>query len=141
MDQNGIITERRVFVEASALQGGEAASGRGLTGGVGMVVGMVPDAGVAVPYDSDAAHRGVDPLMTKHEVNFGDGGGWVDVTAEERTYDYYLGDGLDPAHCAKHTYTNPGTYTIDARVTYWDGAVLYASQFGESVTVTITAGT
>jgi hypothetical protein len=62
--------------------------------------------------------------ITKIEVDFGDSTGWLDATA-------WLTDYLTPpydnttAGMIKHIYPAAGTYTPNARATYWDGEVIY----------------
>lgn len=63
--------------------------------------------------------------LTKLEADYGDGSGWQDITAwyriqaERQTVTHYLIDSIT------HTYPSAGTYLLNGRVTYWDGAVVY----------------
>jgi hypothetical protein len=63
--------------------------------------------------------------ISKYEIDFGDGGGWQDVTADRDRWDRIYGDGIDLSTWTQHTYTTPGEYDPNVRVTYWDGEVLY----------------
>jgi hypothetical protein len=63
--------------------------------------------------------------LTKVELDFGDGAGWIDATQ------YYLDFlALDSPWTFetgfKHTYTVPGDYVTQARATFWDGEVVYS---------------
>lgn len=80
--------------------------------------------------------------FTKAELDFGDGQGWQDVTADARTKwwqqplgtpTYYQTNYMTP-----HTYTEPGVYEVNGRITWWDGQVMEAGP-GWRVTVTVTA--
>jgi hypothetical protein len=54
-------------------------------------------------------------LATKIEVDFGDGGGYLDVTNEVVTF--WQSQGPKPVH----TYVEKGEYEVECRVTYYDG--------------------
>lgn len=67
-------------------------------------------------------------MFSQFEISWGDGGGWVDVTAEAYDWDYIWGDGIDTEHISTHTYTSAGTYDIRGRATFRkDGEVVVAS--------------
>ncbi len=92
--------------------------------------GPVPrEVGVVLGFQGHLSDVGtVKQQISRFEINWGDGGGWVDVTAEAYEWDYVWGDGVDPAHISRHTYTLPGTYGITGRVTFRkDGEVVVAS--------------
>jgi hypothetical protein len=75
------------------------------------------------------------------QIDWGDGSGWVDVTADKPSYDYYYDDGMDPNGCSQHTYAEPGVYRIRSRATYWDGQVVESRSgciYTEEPTVTVT---
>lgn len=55
-------------------------------------------------------------------LNFGDGTGWIDVTAEFLNDQDIHGTHLDGNML--HTYFEPGSYEIHGRLTYWDGEVV-----------------
>jgi hypothetical protein len=63
--------------------------------------------------------------LTKVELDFGDGAGWIDAT---QYYQEFLA--LDSPWTFetgfKHTYTVPGDYVTQARATFWDGEVVYS---------------
>lgn len=64
--------------------------------------------------------------ITKVEVNFGDGGGWSDVTADAQAM--WSGEPVDWLNSTlEHTYTEPGDHIIIARLTFWDGEVVYSN--------------
>jgi hypothetical protein len=67
----------------------------------------------------DGSHTGA--LLTKLELDFGDGDGWMDATAW-----YNANDGSR----IKHNYPAAGTYECNARATYWDGEVVYLGTYG-----------
>jgi hypothetical protein len=90
-------------------------------------VGSAPFAvGAALTATPGVQDRGLtaSQLLGKAELDFGDGGGWVDVTAQQLALGAAWGASL--AQSAAHTYTAAGTYTIRGRVTYWDGQVIEA---------------
>jgi hypothetical protein len=91
---------------------------------------------VAQPGDiEDAEHTRWYGHMLKCEIDFGDGSGWLDVTARKMAW-----DALDASTWEQHTYAVPGEYEPDVRMTYWDGEVLYQnSDFAVHVTVTAPA--
>lgn len=70
-----------------------------------------------------------DNDILKAELDFGDGSGWTDYTEDSRnkwweeplTVPVYHPDWM-----TRHTYTQPGTYIINGRMTFWDGELLYA---------------
>lgn len=104
-----------------------------------MDVGVITDS--TLDFDKDFTLKGNyahDPPKLKTELDFGDGSGWQDITALIASFDYNWFDGVDPAGTVQHTYTEPGDYTIDARVTYWDGEVVYAHDSGQHVIVHVT---
>jgi hypothetical protein len=71
------------------------------------------------------AGKGWQNYTSKTEIDFGDGAGWQDVTADRFRWDRIYGDGIDLSTWTQHVYTTPGSYTPDIRVTYWDGEVLH----------------
>jgi hypothetical protein len=78
--------------------------------------------------------------ITKVEMDYGDGSGWRDVTYDyNHKWDFMFDtDGPDLSTWDQYNYTEPGTYTIRGRVTYWDGEVVYSRPETE-VTVTVSA--
>lgn len=75
--------------------------------------------------------------VIKLEVDFGDGGGWEDVTV---WFNDYLTPPYDNtiAGMIKHIYPAAGTYTPKARATFWDGEVVYwNSQFDPNQNITV----
>ena len=76
--------------------------------------------------DSDTAIPWKD-LVTRVEVNPGDGAGWLDFT------EGYLSPMYPPYHNGTHVYNEPGNYTVQTRVTYWDAEVLLDDELGERV--------
>lgn len=66
-----------------------------------------------------------DKLAVKCEMNFDDGTVWLDFTTEVLAY--IRGGEQDPELLPVHVFENPGTYKVQARVTYWDEEVLYSS--------------
>jgi hypothetical protein len=75
------------------------------------------------PQDLGRSH--LDSLG-KAEVDYGDGGGWEDIT--QSTRDLYTvleaggyGAGIPLSADAHHTYTDRGLYDVHWRFTYWDG--------------------
>ncbi|MEP0813376.1 MAG: hypothetical protein HRF49_01755 [bacterium] len=69
----------------------------------------------AVPGIGDP--QGTVNLISKVEIDFGDGGGWIDCTQELRKN--WLG--LPDAN-PMHVFDQPGTYLVKCRVVYFDGA-------------------
>ena len=64
--------------------------------------------------DSDKGdHSWGGEIVTKMEIDFGDGSGWTDATSY-----YHDGSRL------KHTFPAAGTYYVNARATYWDGEIV-----------------
>lgn len=63
---------------------------------------------------------GIIDYVTTIEIDYGDGGGWEDVTVRR-----LLWDDRSPTTWEQHTYTTPGEYDLNMRVTYWDGEVVY----------------
>jgi hypothetical protein len=68
----------------------------------------------------------------KVEWNPGDGAEWIDITNYYRanlehasTLTYALG--------YKYIYAAPGTYPAQARVTYWDGEVVYSQTYNFTI--------
>ena len=59
----------------------------------------------------------LNEYVSKIELDFGDGGGWKDVT----DHAFHVWDDLDPTNRQFHTYALPGTYLLKSRVTFWDG--------------------
>jgi hypothetical protein len=83
----------------------------------------------------DLGHTRWMQHVLRCEIDFGDGSGWLDVTARKMAW-----DALDASTWEQHTYAVPGEYEPDVRVTYWDGEVLYQnSDFAVHVTVTAPA--
>lgn len=74
--------------------------------------------GVGIYGDVNPYH----PQLTKLELDFGDGGGWTDVTAW-----YDANDGTK----IKHIYGEAGTYQLNVRATFWDAEVIYLGVTGE----------
>lgn len=70
-------------------------------------------------YD-EALNAGILVPGNKIELDFGDGGGWEDVTAAMIS----AGNGL-PRQTGQfnHTYTDPGDYLLRGQVTWWDSKV------------------
>jgi hypothetical protein len=76
--------------------------------------------------DADANSAGTTAWLRKLELDFGDGGGWLDVTDFYRDsimviQDYHT---LEQTSI-KHTYPAAGTYMVNARATYRDGELVY----------------
>jgi len=75
-----------------------------------------------------------NPYYTVIEIDFGDGSGWYDATEDSKTKWVPAGpypSGPNPTlpdHMTQHTYTAVGDYVIRARVTFWDGEVVYANE-------------
>ena len=67
----------------------------------------------------------VDSLPFKYEVNWDDGSGWVDVTADAAHLDFDAQDGIVDGEVSAHLYSKPGTYHVQCRATYWDGFVQF----------------
>jgi hypothetical protein len=68
------------------------------------------------------------PVIARFELDFGEGNGWEDVTAEARNWDYGdKGRDLDVSRLTHHTYSKPGEYQLRGRVTYWDGEAVDTS--------------
>lgn len=84
---------------------------------------------VAVHIDYTVVHPPDDlPMVSRFELDFGEGNGWEDVTSEARNWDYgEIGRGLDVNRLTHHTYSEPGEYLLRGRVTYWDGEVFDTS--------------
>jgi len=89
-----------------------------LTGSAPLTLGA---ALVAAPGLQDTGRTG-SQLVTKAELNFGDGAGWVDITAQQQALGPAFGNSL--AQSVQHTYAAAGSYILQGRVTYWDGQVL-----------------
>ena len=86
---------------------------------VGFLFGVTRDSWIGLPPDDLNVPAG--ELVTRIEVDPGDGSGWVDFT------DSYLANrdvAAAPYH-GRHSYQNAGEYLIRARATYWDGEVVY----------------
>jgi hypothetical protein len=67
--------------------------------------------------------------FTKAELDFGEGAGWQDMTHEIQNLWWHTPDGADPldtGYMTHHTYTQPGSYNVLGRVTYWTGEVVTA---------------
>jgi hypothetical protein len=95
-----------------------------VSGGGLHLVGASP---LVFGYAIGAMETSIDSQQTvsrvKYEADYGDGSGWVDVTAESGEWQYALTG--NPAHWSHHTYSAPGTYALNLRVTYWDGEIVY----------------
>lgn len=52
-------------------------------------------------------------MLSKMEIDFGDGSSWIDATSCYQS-----------ASRLKHTFPAAGTYYVRARATYWDGEVV-----------------
>ncbi|MCC7477351.1 hypothetical protein IT575_02735 [bacterium] len=65
-------------------------------------------------------------VISKAEINWGDGGGFQDCTDDARNkwWSNPAASEDNPAYLTVHTYNTPGEYTITGRVTYWDGVVV-----------------
>ncbi|MEP0814075.1 MAG: hypothetical protein HRF49_05360 [bacterium] len=76
-------------------------------------------------------HNGPDPPLqnriAKVEMDFGDSGGWVDVTSAIRMFNEDQLFNVLPSH----TYTIPGNYHIAARLTMNWGEILYSESSAE----------
>jgi hypothetical protein len=66
--------------------------------------------------------------VVKLEINYGDGSGWRDVTADRAFWDY--SSDRDPARMTHYEYSLPGTFYVNSRVTFWDGEVVYEDNSG-----------
>jgi hypothetical protein len=69
---------------------------------------------------------GVDELVDKVELDWGDGSGYQDLTSDAIDKWWHGGEGTfpnDPNFLSLHTYDTPGEFTMTARVTFWDGEV------------------
>jgi len=79
--------------------------------------------GITISTLNDIPPAGLEQI-SKYEIDFGDGGGWVDVTQEARNWDFgEIGRDLDVNRMTRRIYSEPGEYLIRGRVTYWDGEV------------------
>ena len=79
--------------------------------------------GITISTYNDIPPKGLNQI-SKFELDFGDGGGWVDVTQEARNWDFgEIGRELDVNRMTKRVYSEPGEYLIRGRITYWDGDV------------------
>jgi PKD repeat protein len=99
---------------------GGAAASQQVSGTAPLAVGA---ALTATPGMDDAAHSG-SALTSKAELDFGDGAGWQDVTAQQHAAGPAWGASL--AQSVPHAYAAPGSYTLRGRVTYWDGTLYEA---------------
>lgn len=89
------------------------------------VVGAVPvsiEAGYS--YGLGEADRGRTNLrsIVKVEINFGDSPLWIDCTSESHAH--WRGDPPPAQSNFDHTYTQPGEFLVEVRLTFWDGEVL-----------------
>ena len=73
---------------------------------------------VSVSIGDGDSHVRYRDLATKVELDPGDGSGWLDITAG------YLGTMGTDEPDGSHVYSEPGEYTVQAHVTYWDGEVV-----------------
>ncbi len=64
------------------------------------------------------SHDSLKPIPAIVVVNFGDSADWIDVTRKLVPLESSL------RIVSEHIYTEPGTYIIQARTTYWDGQVI-----------------
>jgi hypothetical protein len=71
--------------------------------------------------ENDSGALNVD----KFEINYGDGTGWIDVTADAGSWDYLTES--DPDGMTHYVYEQAGTYEVLARATFWDGEVVYSN--------------
>jgi hypothetical protein len=80
---------------------------------------------------------GKDEIISKAEIDWGDGGGFEDYTQD--AYELWdIGQGSeDPQYLTHHTYATPGEYTMVGRLTYWDGTVV-AEEESDRATIRIT---
>ena len=87
----------------------------------------------------DEADPLIEAAISKVEINQDDGSGWIDITGW--FMEHWSTNSPTPRRGYEFSYQEPGTYFIRARVTYWDGEVLYddagASFVGNSQTVTV----
>lgn len=74
------------------------------------------------PGDEFATHR---EAITSFEVDYGDGQGWQNVTADAPRWASFLTWGDNVTH---YFYAAPGTYTLRARATFHDGEVVEADR-------------
>lgn len=94
------------------------------------VINVLPEV-TADQNKGDAGHA--FSLLTKLELDFGDGGGWIDESA------WYATDHSTPI---THVYPAPGTYEFNVRAIYWDGEVVYygfAGQAAHPLAITVPA--
>jgi hypothetical protein len=116
-----------------AYSSNDGPSMRGVKGAAPCLVGAIADA-------SNDFNPKTGVVLTRLEIDFGDGGGWQDVTAAQPSWDYYVYDGIDQDKAVLHTYTTPGVYRVRSRGTYWDGEVVTSNHAnGEEPTVTVLA--
>jgi hypothetical protein len=72
--------------------------------------------------------------VAKVEINPGDGTGWIDITdfwRDQLTGGHFFLD----ADRYEYTYTAPGRYSFDGRVTYTDGGVFTTGYYPDQVVV------
>jgi hypothetical protein len=64
-----------------------------------------------------------EDYVTKIEIDFDDGSGWSDITADRTNWKWSTV--LSAANnWTQHTYTTAGNYTPTVRVTYWDNEII-----------------
>ncbi|MDQ3022990.1 MAG: hypothetical protein M3R04_01200 [bacterium] len=71
--------------------------------------------------------RHMEEDILKAELDFGDGTGWQDCTVDCLTTWFrepYVPNQVPIDWMTRHTYTEPGTYEINGRITFWDGEVM-----------------
>jgi hypothetical protein len=97
-----------------------------------------------VQFGEQDQHRTLEQIISKMEIDYGEGAGWQDVTAAFYQWDWDYDDGVDLNHVARHTYAAPGMYMIRGRATYWDGEVVTLDESTppeppQPITVTVLA--
>ncbi|MEZ5339299.1 MAG: hypothetical protein R3F46_13700 [bacterium] len=63
-------------------------------------------------------------MVSRYELDFGDGNGWMDVTQQARSW-HEAGSGpdTDVSKLSRVLLSEPGEYLLRGRITYWDGEV------------------
>jgi hypothetical protein len=104
-----------LFIQTSA-----TSEGNTITGKAPLDIALIVNFGLSAKDSGSVAD-----ITQKVEVSYGDSSGWVDVTGHAQAFwDYSL---ADTAKREFHTYSNPGSYHLSSRVTYWDGEVVEAA--------------
>ncbi|MEZ5339300.1 MAG: hypothetical protein R3F46_13705 [bacterium] len=92
-----------------------------ITGQQGLELGFIVSHLNDFPPGGGAAVR-------KYEIDFGDGDGFVDVTADAGKWsDGGVGGEPSADQMTRHVYSVPGEYLARGRVTYWDGEMFDTS--------------